>query len=221
MEVQRQEILEELMTLQHRTFQDLLMEHFKLMEAHIDVFGRHPLTKQPTKSVNKTAYEEKLVLGPNDNQFSAVVLDFCDDLVADDSTCTPTNFIQLMQMTGQNHTSFLPGDKMRICFIIEKSLESRNIGAVQRKQLYDAYQANVSVFVLWCQAPPNEVVSPNAPETVCVTIALQLLYTLPPTLPDHIPYVVQKLKSYIKEYKTQNLRILGNRTLKKIQPDAV
>ncbi|OQR83599.1 hypothetical protein ACHHYP_14501 [Achlya hypogyna] len=215
MEVQRREILEELMTLQHRMFQELLKSHFKLMEAHIDVFGRHPFTHEASRAVNRTNFEEKFVLNINDRAFSNVVLDFCDDFTKEDGSCAPTSFVHLLDLAEQSHASFLPGDKMRVCFIIERSFEVRSLTDTDRKVLCDAYQNKIPLLVEWCRPPPPKYDNPLFPESSCVSVVLKLLAAGPPPLPEHKAAIAAKLQGYLAGYPDA-LRPLGERTLKKI-----
>ncbi|KAF0700388.1 Aste57867_9093 [Aphanomyces stellatus] len=180
MEHQRQELLEELMTWQHRMFQELLAQHFKLVEAHIEVFGTHPLTRRDSMSVNKQPFEE--AINPNVSTDSLLVSDFmadlCDAHVGDDGVCTPDQFCRVLDTVISQSTSkpLKMGDKVRTCYIVDRTLHSKRHTDNDLRKVFDYYYSRMGLFLEWVQASA----APDSHEHILVTLLLRMFLSLPP-----------------------------------------
>ncbi|KDO27838.1 hypothetical protein SPRG_07111 [Saprolegnia parasitica CBS 223.65] len=207
------EILEELLSVHHRAFQDMAADHYKLVEAHIDVFGTHPYTQESAKALNKAAYEEQLLpdVMLDDRQFSKVVLDFIDESVAEDGSCLPASLSHLLELGATHKATLLPTDKARIVYTIERSFEARGLSDSDLKLLCDAYQKKIPLFVEWCRPPTVET------EARCVTLLLQLLLAGPPILAQDKAVVLPMLSQLVRVLTSEPLRALAEKTLQKFQ----
>ncbi|EQC42864.1 hypothetical protein SDRG_00583 [Saprolegnia diclina VS20] len=213
MDADCKEILEELLSVHHRAFQEMVADHYKLVEAHIDVYGTHPYTQESAKALNKAAYEDKFLPDPmlDNRQFSKIVLDFVDESVTDDGSCSPAALAHLLELGATHKATLLPIDKARIVFTIERSFEARGLSDSDRKLVCDAYQKKIPLLVEWCQPPTVEA------EAQCVTLLLQLLLAGPPLLAQDKAVVLPMLSEAAQTLSSEPLRTLAEKTLQKFQ----
>ncbi|CAK4664150.1 unnamed protein product [Aphanomyces euteiches] len=179
MEAQRQELLEELMTWHHRMFQELLAQHLKLVEAHIHVSGVHPFTHRECRSVNQQNFEE--IINPSISSDNMVISDFmvdlCDQYVGDDGCCSYEQFCRVLDAIHMRHMTdqITMGDKVRTCYIIDRSLHSKRVTESEVRKLTEYYQSKIRIFLDWLLHSAS-----MASERLCVTLLLRLLLSLPP-----------------------------------------
>ncbi|ETV85922.1 hypothetical protein H257_02447 [Aphanomyces astaci] len=181
MEVQRKELLEEVMTWHHRMFHELLAQHHQLVEAHIDVFGTHPFTQRECRSVNKESFEE--TINPNttsDNMtISDFIVDLCDEHVGDDGSCTVDQFYRVLDTISARAASELKlttGDKIRTCYVIDRTLNSKRMSEGDVRKLSEHYQSKgVHMLLQWVVEAAW-----NPHEHDCANLLLRLLISLPP-----------------------------------------
>ncbi|KAF0760608.1 hypothetical protein AaE_003534 [Aphanomyces astaci] len=188
------------MTWHHRMFHELLAQHHQLVEAHIDVFGTHPFTQrvrpivttlastskhftppQECRSVNKESFEE--TINPNttsDNMtISDFIVDLCDEHVGDDGSCTVDQFYRVLDTISARAASELKlttGDKIRTCYVIDRTLNSKRMSEGDVRKLSEHYQSKgVHMLLQWVVEAAW-----NPHEHDCANLLLRLLISLPP-----------------------------------------
>ncbi|ETW07893.1 hypothetical protein H310_02304 [Aphanomyces invadans] len=215
MDVQRKELLEEVMTWHHRMFRELLSQHHQLVEAHIDVFGTHPITQRVYRSANKENFEE--IINPKLTLDNMMVTDFmvdlCDEHVGDDGSCTVDQFHHVLDAISKqdSQTSKLTlGDKVRTCYVIDRTLHSKRVSEGDVLKLTERYQSiGARMLLQWVV----DTTSRGQPDEDCANLFLRVLISIPPKDPRVLREFGSVLAAQASRQESPVMRALFNQLL--------
>ncbi|RHZ10991.1 hypothetical protein DYB37_009678 [Aphanomyces astaci] len=131
--------------------------------------------------VNKESFEE--TINPNttsDNMtISDFIVDLCDEHVGDDGSCTVDQFYRVLDTISARAASELKlttGDKIRTCYVIDRTLNSKRMSEGDVRKLSEHYQSKgVHMLLQWVVEAAW-----NPHEHDCANLLLRLLISLPP-----------------------------------------